>query len=65
MLGYSMHGKHGVTLHPASLFKPGLVFRLRYFTDFVLCLGGDGVILHASSLFQTAHPPVCPHRRHA
>jgi NAD+ kinase len=26
--------------------------------DFVVCLGGDGLVLHASSLFQRAIPPV-------
>lgn len=26
--------------------------------DFVVCLGGDGTILHASSIFQGAIPPV-------
>lgn len=26
--------------------------------DFVACLGGDGVILHASNLFKGAVPPV-------
>lgn len=26
--------------------------------DFVICLGGDGLILHASTLFKTAVPPV-------
>lgn len=26
--------------------------------DFVVCLGGDGVILHASNLFCNAIPPV-------
>ncbi|XP_057442671.1 NAD kinase 2, chloroplastic-like [Lotus japonicus] len=26
--------------------------------DFVACLGGDGVILHASNLFRTAVPPI-------
>eukprot|EP00177_Eucheuma_denticulatum_P004984 GFKZ01009072.1.p1 GENE.GFKZ01009072.1~~GFKZ01009072.1.p1 ORF type:complete len:734 (-),score=90.97 GFKZ01009072.1:245-2446(-) len=26
--------------------------------DFVICLGGDGLILHASTLFETAVPPV-------
>lgn len=26
--------------------------------DFVACLGGDGVILHASNLFRGAVPPV-------
>lgn len=26
--------------------------------DFVICLGGDGIILHASTLFKTAMPPV-------
>jgi NAD+ kinase len=26
--------------------------------DFVTCLGGDGLILHASNLFRTSVPPV-------
>ena len=26
--------------------------------DFVACLGGDGVILHASNIFRNAVPPV-------
>ena len=26
--------------------------------DFIVCLGGDGVILHASNLFRDAVPPV-------
>ncbi|KAG1656612.1 hypothetical protein FOA52_008435 [Chlamydomonas sp. UWO 241] len=26
--------------------------------DFVVCLGGDGVLLHSSALFQSTHPPV-------
>lgn len=26
--------------------------------DFVACLGGDGVILHASNIFRDAVPPV-------
>lgn len=32
--------------------------RLSEFVDFVVCLGGDGVILHASSLFTGAMPPI-------
>lgn len=32
--------------------------RLHQHVDFVVCLGGDGTILHASSLFQRAMPPV-------
>ena len=32
--------------------------RLHQHVDFVVCLGGDGTILHASSLFQWAIPPV-------
>ncbi len=44
--------------------------RLHLHIDFVVCLGGDGVILHASALFKRAIPPVgrrpprhspCPH----
>lgn len=32
--------------------------RLGDLVDFVVCLGGDGVILHAASLFRRALPPV-------
>lgn len=35
-----------------------LLRRLHQHVDFVVCLGGDGTILHASSLFQRAIPPV-------
>ena len=39
----------------------GLHCRLHRHVDFVTCLGGDGVVLHASSLFQRAMPPVSHH----
>lgn len=32
--------------------------RLKDCVDFVVCLGGDGVILHANMLFQSNIPPV-------
>lgn len=32
--------------------------KLHEFVDFVVCLGGDGVVLHASNLFPGAMPPV-------
>ena len=32
--------------------------RLHMYIDFVVCVGGDGVILHASYLFKRAIPPV-------
>lgn len=35
-----------------------MVCRLADFVDFVCCLGGDGVILHASALFRASIPPV-------
>ena len=35
-----------------------ILCRLHQHVDFVVCLGGDGTILHASSLFQRAIPPV-------
>lgn len=35
-----------------------LLCRLASHIDFVVCLGGDGVILHASSLFKQHIPPV-------
>lgn len=31
---------------------------LSEYVDFVVCLGGDGVVLHASNLFRKAMPPV-------
>lgn len=33
-------------------------FRLGQFVDFIICLGGDGVILHAANLFMKCVPPV-------
>ncbi|GAM20126.1 hypothetical protein SAMD00019534_033010 [Acytostelium subglobosum LB1] len=30
------------------------------FIDFIICLGGDGTILHTSSLFRTFMPPILP-----
>jgi len=38
--------------------KPSGAARLHKAIDFVVCLGGDGVLLHASSLFRRAIPPV-------
>jgi NAD kinase len=32
--------------------------RLAEYVDFIVCLGGDGVILHASHLFRHNIPPV-------
>lgn len=32
--------------------------RLSQFVDFVVCIGGDGVLLHTSHLFKHAMPPV-------
>ena len=32
--------------------------RLAEHVDFIVCLGGDGVILHANCLFQSSIPPV-------
>jgi NAD+ kinase len=32
--------------------------RLHSYVDFVVCLGGDGVILHASCLFGASMPPL-------
>jgi NAD+ kinase len=34
------------------------MLRLHKAIDFVVCLGGDGVLLHASSLYKRAIPPV-------
>ncbi len=39
-------------------WSPQDVPTLHQHIDFVACLGGDGVILHASSLFKKAIPPV-------
>lgn len=39
-------------------FTEGERERLHMYIDFVVCVGGDGVILHASYLFRRAIPPV-------
>ena len=40
-------------------FPPArITLRLAEHVDFVVCLGGDGVILHANYLFQSNIPPV-------
>jgi len=41
-----------------SSFKPEEARRLHSRVDFVVCLGGDGVILHCSNLFAGPVPPV-------
>ena len=42
----------------AATFDEGEAGRLSEIVDFVVCLGGDGVILHASHLFRGPIPPV-------
>lgn len=49
-----LHSAHSTT--PCDALQ--LLCRLHSYVDFVVCLGGDGTILHASSLFQRAIPPV-------
>lgn len=39
-------------------FTPDQGRRLGDFIDFVVCLGGDGVILHTSQLFRSHVPPI-------
>lgn len=39
-------------------YTPDQGRRLGDFVDFVVCLGGDGVILHTSQLFRTHVPPI-------
>ena len=39
-------------------FAEDEVSSLYEYVDFVVCLGGDGVVLHASNLFRKAMPPV-------
>lgn len=43
---------------PVRTWAPHEVRRLAEMVDFVVCLGGDGVILHASYLFRKHCPPV-------
>lgn len=38
--------------------QPADITRLSTFVDFVVCIGGDGVLLHVSHLFKHAMPPV-------
>ncbi|KAK9824097.1 hypothetical protein WJX72_007721 [[Myrmecia] bisecta] len=45
-------------LEYVSTFSEEECDRLHTYTDFVVCLGGDGVLLHASYLFKSAIPPV-------
>ncbi|KAG2493282.1 hypothetical protein HYH03_008418 [Edaphochlamys debaryana] len=42
----------------AYTFTPGDTERLSEYVDFVVCIGGDGVILHTSYLFKSSMPPV-------
>ncbi|GIL75893.1 hypothetical protein Vretimale_5571 [Volvox reticuliferus] len=42
----------------AYTFTPSDKDRLAEYVDFVVCIGGDGVILHSSCLFKHSMPPV-------
>ena len=46
------------TASSTNLLSHVLLARLHTHVDFVVCLGGDGVLLHASALFRHAIPPV-------
>ena len=48
---------HSLTPHHTS-GGAAAACRLHMYIDFVVCLGGDGVLLHASYLFKRAIPPV-------
>ncbi|WIA09297.1 hypothetical protein OEZ85_008704 [Tetradesmus obliquus] len=48
----------GLCMDRLFTFTPEESGRLASHIDFVVCLGGDGVILHASSLFKQHIPPV-------
>eukprot|EP00882_Tetradesmus_deserticola_P008674 GHRQ01009145.1.p1 GENE.GHRQ01009145.1~~GHRQ01009145.1.p1 ORF type:complete len:323 (+),score=97.29 GHRQ01009145.1:158-1126(+) len=48
----------GLCMERLFTFTPEECGRLADHIDFVVCLGGDGVILHASSLFRQHIPPV-------
>ncbi|KAF6262505.1 ATP-NAD kinase-like domain-containing protein [Scenedesmus sp. NREL 46B-D3] len=48
----------GLSMDRLFTFTPEESGRLADHIDFVVCLGGDGVILHASSLFRQHIPPV-------
>lgn len=48
------------SLHNLNTYSPDEASRLHEAVDFVVCLGGDGLVLHASSIFQSAIPPVQP-----
>ncbi|KAJ9508800.1 hypothetical protein QJQ45_028113 [Haematococcus lacustris] len=56
---YAQHLQHHPSLHTcAHTFSEEERDRLAEFVDFVVCLGGDGVVLHASNLFKHSIPPV-------
>eukprot|EP00877_Chromochloris_zofingiensis_P011729 jgi/Chrzof1/680/Cz01g24260.t1 len=50
--------QHGLAADYLYTFTEQETERLGDYVDFLVCLGGDGVILHASSLFKHAIPPV-------
>ncbi len=39
-------------------YDPEDLPQLHSYVDFVVCLGGDGLLLHAASLFGSAMPPL-------
>eukprot|EP00775_Hariotina_reticulata_P010371 gene10371-10529_t len=55
---YDQAASAGVPTEQLFTFVQGEQDRLADYVDFVVCLGGDGVILHASSLFRRHIPPV-------
>eukprot|EP00798_Chlamydomonas_sp_ICE-L_P002787 gene2787-12662_t len=55
---YALHLAHRTDIQNVFTFNKTEKDRLAEFVDFVVCLGGDGVILHASALFRSNIPPV-------
>ncbi|MEW5303477.1 MAG: hypothetical protein WDW36_006164 [Sanguina aurantia] len=51
-----LHGH--TTLQNVHTYTPEEQTRLSEFVDFVVCLGGDGVILHTCYLFRSSIPPI-------
>jgi hypothetical protein len=50
--------QEGLCMSWIDTYDPADLPELHTFVDFIICMGGDGLILHAAKLFGSALPPV-------
>lgn len=55
---YSLLRRRGTLSHYVDTYDEGAHCLLARHVDFVVCLGGDGLILHAAYLFGKSIPPI-------